>query len=172
MSESPLPKKRVLYIIVCGAPPAARIGELVELARHQEWDVYLIPTPQGCQFIDTQSLEQLTGHPVVSDFRQPDVPKGKPEPDAIIVAPATFNTINKWALGIADNNALSILCENMARQIPIAVYPMMKNALAQHPAYRQSLRVLKSAGIHFRRRQPGEPANGDYRWTEVLQLTQ
>ena len=30
-----------------------------------------------------------------------------PEPDAIIVAPATFNTINKWAAGIADTLRLA-----------------------------------------------------------------
>jgi hypothetical protein len=34
-----------------------------------------------------------------------------PPADAIAVAPATYNTINKWAAGISDTLALGILCE-------------------------------------------------------------
>jgi Flavoprotein len=36
-------------------------------------------------------------------------------PDAIIVAPATFNTINKWAVGISDTLALGLLTEAIGR---------------------------------------------------------
>lgn len=34
-----------------------------------------------------------------------------PHADVILVAPATYNTINKWALGVTDNYALGILAE-------------------------------------------------------------
>jgi phosphopantothenoylcysteine synthetase/decarboxylase len=172
MSDAAELARKVLFIIVCGAPAAARVGELVELALLAGWDVYVIPTPQGAQFVEGMHLERLTGHTVTSSYREPDAPKFYPEPDAIIVAPATFNSINKWAQGIADTPAVGLLCEHMARQIPIVVYPMMKSQLARHPAYKQSLKVLKLAGIRFHRRQSGEPANGDYRWVEVLQLAQ
>jgi phosphopantothenoylcysteine synthetase/decarboxylase len=169
MSDTGEPAKKVLFIIVCGAPAAAHVGDLVELTLQTGWDVYVIPTPQGAYFIESERLKQLTGHAITSSYREPGAPKAYPEPDAIIVAPATFNTINKWAQGIADTPAVGLLCEHMARQIPIVVYPMLKNQLAQHPAYKQSLKVLKTAGIRFHRRQSGEPANGDYRWVEVLQ---
>lgn len=171
MSNAIGPAKKVLYIIVCGAPGAAHVGDLVELAQ-QQWDIYVIATPQGAEFLDEVQLEQLTDHPVTSEYRSPDEPKRYPDPDAIIVAPATFNTINKWAQGIADTPVVAILCEHMARKIPIAVYPMLKNELAQHPAYKQSLKVLKASGIQFHRRQSGVLANGHYRWPDVLLMIQ
>jgi len=37
------------------------------------------------------------------------------------VAPATFNTVNKWAAGISDTLALGILCEAYGMGIPTAV---------------------------------------------------
>ncbi len=172
MGDTGVVSRKVLFIIVCGAPAAAHVVELVELALQANWAVYVIPTPQGTQFIEAKRLEQLTGHTITSSYREPGTPKVFPEPDAIIVAPATFNTINKWAQGIADTPAVGILCEYMAQQIPIAVYPMLKAGLAKHPAFKQSQKVLKLAGIRFHRRQSGEPANGDYRWAEVLQMAQ
>lgn len=174
MSDTGEPAKKVLFIIVCGAPAAAHVGELVELTLQIGWDVYVIPTPQGAQFFETSTMEKLTGHAVTSTYREPGAPKAYPEPDAIIVAPATFNTINKWAQGIADTPAVGILCEYLyrAHQIPIAAYPMLKPGLAKHPAYMQSIKVLKNAGIRLRKRQSGIPANGNYHWTEMLLMIQ
>ena len=149
MSDTGELARKVLFIIVCGAPAAAHIGELVELSIEAGWNVYVIPTHQGAEFIDTKRLEQLTGHPITSDYRELSAPKAYPEPDAIVVAPATFNTMNKWALGIADSPAVGILCEYMAQQVTIAVYPMLKEALAKHPAYTQSIKMLKAAGIEL-----------------------
>jgi hypothetical protein len=52
------------------------------------------------QFIDAAQLAALTGHRVRTGFRMPDEPDELPAADAIVVAPATFNTVNKWAAGI------------------------------------------------------------------------
>jgi flavoprotein len=48
----------------------------------------------------------------------PDEPNELPAADAVIVAPATFNTVNKWATGIADTFVVGLLCELMGFGIP------------------------------------------------------
>src|SRR5262249_6494979 len=101
---------QVLYVIVCGAGPAGEAGRLVELAQDRGWTVEIIATPSALAFIDVPKLEAQTGRPVRSEYRSRGEPKS-PRADAIIVAPATYNTINKWANGISDTYALGILAE-------------------------------------------------------------
>jgi Flavoprotein len=68
-------------------------------------------------------LERLTGHPVRSDYKQPDEPDVLPPPQAIIVAPATCNTINKWAAGISDTLALGLIVEAIGMKLPQIAMP-------------------------------------------------
>jgi phosphopantothenoylcysteine decarboxylase len=99
----------VLYLIVCGAPPARDSGRLVQLAQAEGWEVCVIATPSARSFIDAPALEAATGHPIRSQYKQPDEADVLPPPDAIVVAPATFNTINKWAAGIRLTLPLAFL---------------------------------------------------------------
>jgi phosphopantothenoylcysteine synthetase/decarboxylase len=108
---------RVLYVIVCGAGPAGDVGRLVELAHDRGWTVQIIATPSALAFIDIPKLEAQTGRPVRSEYRSPGEPKSPPA-DAVIVAPATYNTLNKWANGISDTYALGILAEAPGLDIP------------------------------------------------------
>jgi phosphopantothenoylcysteine decarboxylase len=80
------------------------------------------------------TLSVCTGHPVRHDDKLPGKPDVLPEPDAIIVAPATSNTINKWAAGIADTLALGLLCEATGKGLPVVVLPYLNAAQGEHPA--------------------------------------
>ena len=70
-----------------------------------------------------------------------------PSPDAIIVAPATVNTINKWAAGICDTLALGILVEGIGKKLPIVALPFTNYAHAAHPAFGENRRKLRSWGV-------------------------
>jgi hypothetical protein len=85
---------RVLYVIVCGAGTAREAGRLVAQARQRGWDVRLIATPAALDFLDASALEAQTGHAIRSDYRRMEDERGRslPHADAIIVAPATYNT--------------------------------------------------------------------------------
>lgn len=67
--------------------------------------------------------------------------------DAVIAAPMTFNTINKWALGITHNFATGLLCELTGYGVPIVAVPMLKPALARHLTFQNSLHVLRQMGV-------------------------
>ena len=143
-------RQRVLYVIVCAAPPAQQAHEFIGLAQAANWDVCVIATPQATRFIDVPALTTLTGHPVRSEYKVPGEGDALPKADAILVAPATFNTLNKWALGIADTLAVSMLCESLGRGTPpIIAVPYLKHDLACHPAFARSLALLQESGVRL-----------------------
>jgi phosphopantothenoylcysteine synthetase/decarboxylase len=93
---------KILYLITCASSSAPLVYTFIPIAQAVGWDVCVILTPQARNFVDLARLEQLTGHPVRGEYKHPDEPDLLPRADAIVVFPATFNTINKWALGISD----------------------------------------------------------------------
>jgi len=142
-------RRGVLYVIVCGAPPARDANRLVQLAQADGWDVCVIATPSARSFIDSPALEAVTGHPVRSQYKQPDAADVLPPPDAIVVAPATFNTVNKWAAGISDTLALGLLTEAIGKRLPIVALPFINAAQAEHPAFQASVDRLRAAGVQL-----------------------
>jgi phosphopantothenoylcysteine synthetase/decarboxylase len=70
-------------------------------------------------FVDAPLLAAITGFPVRHRWREPDEAEFAPEANAIVVAPATFNTINKWVAGITDTVAVGTLCEYLGLDAPI-----------------------------------------------------
>jgi phosphopantothenoylcysteine synthetase/decarboxylase len=139
-------KQSLLFVVVCAAGPASDVGRLVELAQGRGWTVQTIATPATLDFIEVAALEAQTGRPIRSRYRKPGEPRS-PEPDAIIVAPCTFNTINKWANGISDNYALSILAEATGQDIPVVALPFLSSALAARAAFQRNVKTLRSEGI-------------------------
>jgi len=137
----------VLYVVTCAAPPAMDVGILIDLAQQDGWDVCLIATPRAFQWIDVPGLSERTGHPVRYDYKLPGEPDVLPEPDAIVVAPATFNTLNKWAAGIADTLALGLLCEARGKGLAVVVLPYLNAAQAEHPALAESIDRLRRSGV-------------------------
>lgn len=140
----------VLYLIICAAGPAPHATTVVGVAQAAGWDVCVIATPQATTFIDIPLLEQLTGHPVRSEYKRPNDPDALPRADALVVFPATFNTINKWALGISDTLALGLLCELTGLKLPIVAVPSFRTGggLDTHPAFKRSIRMLRRCGVH------------------------
>ncbi|MYR44280.1 flavoprotein, partial [Streptomyces sp. SID5910] len=92
----------------------------------------------------------------------------------VVVAPATFNTVNKWAAGLADTLALATLCEASGLGVPVAVLPCVADALAAHPAYRESLERLRGMGVRFGDPYAGETetdgSRPEFGWERALDL--
>lgn len=138
---------KVLYVIVCAAGPAGDVGKLVTMAQDDGWTVQIVATPNALDFIDISALGKQTGRPVRSRYRKPGEPRS-PRADAIIVAPATYNTINKFAQGIADTYALGVLAEAPGLGIPVVVLPFVNRALASREPFRRSVQALRAEGVH------------------------
>jgi hypothetical protein len=138
----------VLYLIISGAPAPEGIPELVTQCRNAGWRVVVFSTPLGVRFTDPAELERLTGEPVRSDYRMPGTGKTLPSANAVLACPLTFNSVNKFAHGHADNFAIGLLCELLGYGVPITVVPHCKPQLASHPAFGASIATLRGAGVN------------------------
>jgi phosphopantothenoylcysteine synthetase/decarboxylase len=156
----------VLYAVICGAGPAFTADRLVRRAVDQGWDVRVIATRIVVEFfVNPGDLERISGNPVRTDFRRPGEPGGLPPADAAIVAPATYNTINKWAAGIADTFALSTLAELTGAKAPIAVLPFVNTSFAANAVFGRSVESLRADGVRMLMGpgwfEPYPPGDGD-----------
>jgi phosphopantothenoylcysteine synthetase/decarboxylase len=167
----------VLYVVACGGRPAADLLRLIRHAQAREWDVCVIATPSAMKFLDPVPLAALTGHPVRSDYKRPDEPDALPAPDAFIVVPATFNTINKLAAGISDTLALGLLNEAIGTGLPVIAVPFPNQMLARHPVFTASITALRSWGVRLvfdPDRYPlpvpnqGEPGSSLFPWVAAM----
>jgi phosphopantothenoylcysteine decarboxylase len=150
MKENPYTEPRVLYLFVCAAPPAQNTPQVVTWLQADGWDVCVLATPQASRWIDQQALEKQTGHPVRVDYKLPGEADPLPKAQAMLVLPATFNTINKWAQGIGDTLVVSMLCETLGHgSPPILAIPCLKMDLVRHPAFRQSITLLRNCGVRI-----------------------
>ena len=139
---------RQLSVAVCGAAPTAEVGVLVRLAQQRSWTVRAVPTPDALSFVDAAALEAMTGNIVEVGYRSPSDVR-PPRPDAVIVAPATFNTVNKAALGITDTHALGVIAEAIGREVPVVMVPWVNAPLAARAPFRRALAQLRDEGVRI-----------------------
>ncbi|MEU9148120.1 flavoprotein [Streptomyces sp. NPDC048349] len=166
---------RTLYLLCSAAPPVFEVAGVVEEAQRRGWDVCLGLTPTAADWLEDSlpGLAALTGHPVRTTYRRPGQPDVWPPADAVLVAPATTNTVNRWALGITDTWVVGFVAEGIGKQIPMAVMPCVNAAYARHPQLALSLETLRTSGVRvlygqegFEPNPPGEKR--PYPWTVAL----
>ncbi|MCY9786682.1 flavoprotein [Nocardiopsis sp. EMB25] len=139
-------EQKTLYVVVCAAGPASDVGILVGLAQERGWTVQVMATPAAVSFIDVEALEKQTGRPVRSQHRALGQPRS-PKADAIIIAPATFNTINKLANGIADNYVLDVVNEAIGLGVPTVILPFVNSAYASRAPFKASVEKLRGEQV-------------------------
>lgn len=139
---------RALTLIACAAGPASALGTIAGLAVERQWDVQVVATPSALAFFDRAQIERQTGKQVKSEYSTPGAARSR-IPAAMIVAPATYNTINKWALGISDTYALGVLAELTGMGIPVVVLPFVDSALASRSPYQRSVASLRAEGVQI-----------------------
>ena len=164
-------KSWVLTVVVSGAGAASDVGTLVKEALARGWVVQVIATPSALAFFDVGAIEALTGSPVRSAHRSPGEPRSR-IPDAIVVAPATFNLLNQWALGVADSYALAVLAEQTGMAIPTVVLPAVSAPLAARPQFARSVKALRAEGVSVLLGPGGSAPSGaaddDFPWQLAL----
>jgi len=131
---------------MCAAPPVQDWQDASRQFQEDSWDLYAVPTQAAASWLELDSLAEVTGHAVRTRPRLPHETDELPPASAVLVAPATFNTLNQWAAGIHDTLPLGLLNELLGLEVPIVVAMYCKAALAAHPAYRPNITRLQQAG--------------------------
>lgn len=138
---------RSVYLVVSAAPPVLRIEHLITALRADGWSVVVIATPTAASWIDLEKLAANTGCLARVHLGRPQQRDSLPRADAVLAAPMTFNSVNKWAAGINDTFALGVLNEMLGTDVPILVVPCVKSVLRKHPAYDESIQRLIDVGV-------------------------
>ncbi|MGP4084574.1 flavoprotein [Streptomyces sp. KR55] len=169
--------RRVLYLFGSAAPPVFDVAEVIRDAQARGFDVCLGLTPTAARWLAPQltELEWLTGHPVRSEYKVPGEPDVWPMADVIAVAPATFNTINSWALGLTHDFVVGVVAEGIGKRIPTVTMPCVNAAYVQHRQFERSIGELRAMGVQvlygdggFVPNQPGQGKPREYPWHLVL----
>jgi flavoprotein len=111
------------------------------------WSVAVIATPTAATWMDLDVLTTATGCLTRTYALPPRRQNSLPRAEVAIAAPMTFNSINKWASGFSDTLALGVLNEMLGADVPILAVPCVKPVLHRHPAYRESVTRMASAGV-------------------------
>ncbi|MEN3614297.1 flavoprotein [Plantactinospora sp. ZYX-F-223] len=137
-----------LQIVVCGAGPATDVTQLIAAATEKTWTAAVTTTPSAIDFINTEAIETMTGHPVRSTYQMSlGGRRTLPAADALVIAPATYNSINKIALGIADNYAMTSVAELIGRQVPTVIVPFVNAALATRAPFQRAVVSLRDERV-------------------------
>ena len=144
---------------VTGGIAAYKAAEIVRLLQDCEVRVQVIMTRAAQQFVRPLTFAALTGQKVITDLFEAESGQSAPnvdaaiehiavaqEIDALVVAPATADTIAKFANGIADD-FLSTLY--LATKAPVVIAPAMNVNMWEHAATQENLARLRQRGVHI-----------------------
>ena len=118
--------------------------EILSLLRRANAKVRVAMSEQTLKFCSPLAFEALSGECVLVGDNKPLAHIEYAKCDLMIIAPATANTINKIALGIADNAMLSCI---LACRAPKLIAPAANTAMLENLATQNSLKVLKERGF-------------------------
>lgn len=141
---------------VTGGIAAYKAAEVLRLLQDRGVSVQVVMTQAAQEFVRPLTFAALSGQKVITGM----FGEGNAEPnldsavehigiaqgiDALLVVPATADTLAKFAQGIA-NDFLSTLY--LATIAPIVVAPAMNVNMWEHPATRANLDTLRLRGVH------------------------
>jgi phosphopantothenoylcysteine synthetase/decarboxylase len=134
------------YLVVCGATTAFRAPEIVRGMLDLVPRVLTLLTPGAQRVIAPRDLSTIEGNQVVESYFDAAI-LPRPPYGLVLVAPCTFNSLNKLAAGIADNLALSVTAEAVGRGTPVLVAPSLNAPLLAHPMAQRSIATLRDWGV-------------------------
>jgi hypothetical protein len=142
---------RVLYLISCAAGPTQFVDEGVRAAQAAGWDVCLVLTPSAARWWEPRmgELVELTGHPVRSRYKLPWQSDALPKADAMLMAPLSCTSLNKWGAGISDTLALGLPSEGVHMGVPVVAMPYFNRAQGAQPAVAESIARLRAQGVVY-----------------------
>jgi phosphopantothenoylcysteine decarboxylase/phosphopantothenate--cysteine ligase len=156
---------RRILLAVSGGIAAYKIPLLVRLLRQSGADVRVAMTPAAEEFVTPLTLAALSGSPV--ERHLVDQIPGRTAwnnhvhmaewAEALVVAPATSNTIAKAAHGLCDNLVLSLV---LSAKCPVFWAPAMDLDMYAYPATRINLDLLRAMGHSVWPSPEGELASG------------
>ncbi len=154
-------KDKKIILAISGSIAAYKCAFLTRLLVKAGAEVKVIMTPSATDFITPLTLSTLSKNPVFSDVSSDEGWHNHVElglwADAMIVAPATANTLARMANGLCDNMLLAVY---LSARCPVFFAPAMDLDMWTHPATQKNISTLESYGNHIIPAEHGELASG------------
>ncbi len=137
---------------VCGGIGAYKAVEIARGLQKNGHDVVAVMTKSARKFVGPLTFEAITRRPVITSLWQPGANTNvehiaiASSIDLLLVAPATANTIARFATGQADDFLSSLY---LATRAPVLVAPAMNSNMFDHPAVVKNLETLGSRGVQM-----------------------
>lgn len=147
MNSQPINDANALFLFVTGAGTCVQVPELLRALIAQGFTVYSVLTPNVAQVTAPAPLMDVPGNSWIHAYRQ--TPLERYPFGTLLVAPCTFNTFNKIALGLADNLATAMIADGLGAGQRVVIAPSMNRGLWAHPQTKASLERLQSWGCEI-----------------------
>src|SRR5688572_31362377 len=144
-----------MAFIALGVTGGIGAYKAVEIARGLQkngHEVVAVMTKSAERFVGPLTFEAITRREVITDQWQAGANADiehisiASSIDLLLVAPATANTIGKFANGLADDFLSSLYT---ATRAPVLIAPAMNTNMFDHPAVAKNLETLMARGVHI-----------------------
>lgn len=146
---------------VSGSIAAYKSAHLTRLFVKRGDEVQVLMTRAATDFISPLTLSTLSKSPTLSDVHSETAWNNHVElglwGDALVIAPATANTLAKLANGICDNILSAVY---LSARCPVFVAPAMDLDMWKHPATQRNISLLREYGVQIIPVEHGELASG------------
>jgi phosphopantothenoylcysteine decarboxylase/phosphopantothenate--cysteine ligase len=142
---------------VCGGIAAYKSVELVRLLQDAGYDPHVVMTKAAEEFVRPLTFAAISGHRVITSLWGEDAGAVTGDDESsiehiyeaqttklLIVAPATADTLAKFAHGLADDFLSTMF---LATTAPVIVAPAMNVNMWEHPATRANVETLRGRGV-------------------------
>jgi len=152
---------RKVILGISGSIAAYKSAHLTRLLVKQGAEVQVLMTDAAAHFIAPLTLSTLSKRPVYSNVQSEQGWNNHVElglwADALVVAPASANTLAKMAAGLCDSILSAVY---LSARCPVFVAPAMDVDMWHHPSTRHNVNTLRNYGVHVNPVVYGELASG------------
>ena len=153
-----------IVIQITGSIAAFKAGTLISTLVKNNYEVQCVPSAGGLKFLGEATMEGLSGRPIkTSTFKTGEMMDHinlAKWADLFITYPASANTINRLAAGLADDLIGATYLANNYKK-PYLIAPAMNSEMFAHPKVQQSIKELTDSGCYFFDTEEGLLACGD-----------
>ncbi|OGO07582.1 MAG: phosphopantothenoylcysteine decarboxylase [Chloroflexi bacterium RBG_13_57_8] len=154
---------KTIVLGITGGIAAYKAADLASKLTQAGAKVETVMTEAATRMITPLTLRNLTHRPVVTDMFAPASEWSEEHialaeaADAVIIAPATANSISKLAAGIADN---MLGCVVLATKAPVIIAPAMNDVMYHNAVTQENIEKLRDRGFRIIEPEYGRLASG------------
>lgn len=137
----------MIVLCVTGSVAASQAVKVAREFRRQGQEVKCFMSGAACEILHPNSMEFATGNDVVTELTGKIEHVKYSQEDLILVAPATANTISKFAHKIADNPISTLLITAQGHNTPIIFVPSMHDSM--YRAIKENIDKIKKEGSAY-----------------------